>query len=193
MIFFNIFGIVSLCVFFSLFFTRVILLKRRGIKAIVFGKTHKSDFLLVPVMLLLVYTAIASSLSLPFPQVLIKPLIESALLSWLGIFFNLVGLVAFAFSLIAFGNSFRVGIDKENPDKLVTRGIFSISRNPIYVSFIYFFLGLVMMHFNIALLVLVLCFFIPIVHRQILREEKFMKQYYGKQYAEYCEKVRRYL
>jgi protein-S-isoprenylcysteine O-methyltransferase Ste14 len=169
------------------------MLKRRGIKAFVFGKTHKSDFLLIPVMLLLVYTAVASSLSLPYSKVLIKPLSESILLSWTGILVNVMGLVGFALSLKAFGNSFRVGIDNERPDKLITQGLFAISRNPIYVSFFFFFSGLALVHLNTASIVLLLCFFAPVMHRQVLREEEFMKKHYGEEYAKYVEKVRRYI
>jgi protein-S-isoprenylcysteine O-methyltransferase Ste14 len=190
---FNILSIILLCSFFALFFTRIIMLKRRGIKVFVFGKTDTSDFLLVPFMLLLVYVAFASSLSLPFPEILIKPLIERGLLAIIGILLGTAGVVGFAFSLKAFGDSFRVGIDDENPDKLITNGMFSISRNPIYVSFIFFFFGLMLVNMNIASIVMLFGFFIPIVHRQIIREEKFMKKHYGEQYVEYCERVRRYL
>ncbi|MDR2500992.1 MAG: hypothetical protein LBD37_07940 [Treponema sp.] len=31
------------------------------------------------------------------------------------------------------------------------------------------------------------------IHRQILREEKFLKKHYGNEYEEYCNQVRRYL
>jgi len=169
------------------------MLKRRGIKAFVFGKTHKSDLLLSPIMLLLVYVVVASSLSLPFPEILLKPIFENEWLSWIGTLLSVAGLVGFALSLKSFGDSFRVGIDGENPNKLVTTGMFSISRNPIYVSFFFFFCGLIFVHLNRASIVMFLCFFVPIIHRQVLREEKFMKNHYGEQYAEYCKKVRRYL
>ncbi|MCL2073176.1 MAG: isoprenylcysteine carboxylmethyltransferase family protein [Marinilabiliaceae bacterium] len=169
------------------------MLKRRGIQAFVFGRTHKGDLLLVPIMLLLVYTAIASSLSLPFPDILLKPLFDILFISWFGILINIVGLTGFAFSLKDFGTSFRVGIDVEKPDKLVTDGMFSISRNPIYVSFIFFFLGLTLLNANIASFVMLFCFFIPALHRQIIREEHFMKGHYGDSYTEYCKKIRRYL
>ena len=189
----NILSITSLCVFFILFFTRIIMLKRRGIKAFVFGKTHKSDFFLIPVMLLLVYVAFASILHLPFPKILLKSLLDKGFLSLIGILLNITGLVSFALSLKAFGRSFRVGIDVEKPDKLITTGMFAISRNPIYVSFWLFFGGLTLIHLNIASIVMLFCFFVPLIHRQVLREETFMKTHYGEQYAEYCRNVRRYL
>jgi len=31
------------------------------------------------------------------------------------------------------------------------------------------------------------------IHRQVLREEAFLKKHYGDACAKYCEKVRRYL
>jgi len=190
---FNVLIVLLLCLFFILFLTRIFMLKRRGIRVFVFGKTHKSDFLLVPIMLLLVYTACASALSLPCPEVLLKPLMEKSLFAWIGILFSTAGLIGFAFSLKAFGDSFRVGIDNEKPDKLITNGMFAVSRNPIYVSFIFFFLGLTVVNMNVASMVMLFCFFIPVIHRQIIREEKFMKSHYGGAYAKYCEKVRRYL
>jgi protein-S-isoprenylcysteine O-methyltransferase Ste14 len=30
-------------------------------------------------------------------------------------------------------------------------------------------------------------------HRQVLREEEFLKKHYGRQYSEYSDQVRRYL
>ena len=190
---FNVLSIVSLCLFFILLFTRIIMLKRRGITVFVFGKTHKSDFLLSPIMALLVYVFAASSLSLPFPEVLLKSLLEKGLLSWIGILLNILGLIGFALSLKSFGRSFRVGIDVEKPDELITSGMFAISRNPIYVSFWLFFGGLTLVHLNITSIVMLVCFLVPFIHRQVLREESFMKKHYGEQYTEYCKKVRRYL
>lgn len=136
----DIINIILLVLFFSLLFSRILLLKSRGIQPIVFAKTHPSDYFLMPIMFLLVYVALASvSPVLPFPEFLLNPLVESNVLTWIGIFISSIGVVAFALSLISFGNSFRMGIDTEKPDKLITTGIFSISRNPIYVAFIQFF------------------------------------------------------
>jgi protein-S-isoprenylcysteine O-methyltransferase Ste14 len=190
---FNLFSILLLCTFFALFFSRIILLKRKGINPFKFGKTDKSDFLLIPFMLLFLYVIFASVFSLPFPEMLIKPIVEIPTLSWIGLLVSTTGIVGFGLALKAFGNSFRVGIDDEKPDKLITNGIFSISRNPIYVSFIFLFFGLVLIKMNIASMVMLFCFFIPVVCRQIIREEKFMRGYYGDEYAEYCKKVRRFL
>lgn len=190
----DIVSIILLVVFFSLLFSRILLLKSRGIQPIVFAKTHPSDYFLMPIMFLLVYVAFASAIPiLPFPKILIKPLFESKMLAWIGIFVSSVGVVTFALALVAFGNSFRMGIDTEKPDKLITNGIFSISRNPIYVAFILFFLGLILAHPNITFIVVLFGIYIPILHRQIIREEDFLKVHYGVEYSDYAKKVRRYL
>lgn len=96
------------------------------------------------------------------------------------------------FTLISFGDSFRVGIDEEKPDRLVTTGMFGFSRNPIYVCFDSFFIGLFLVHKNIVILVAVIAFAL-LIHRQILREERFLRSHYGAEYEEYCRNVRRYL
>ena len=103
-----------------------------------------------------------------------------------------LAIIGFILTLISFGNSFRVGIDVKTPGKLVTTGMFSISRNPSYVCFLLFFIGLFMIYCNIVIAVAVVLFAL-VIHRQVLREEKFLRDYYGVEYEVYCWKVRRYL
>ena len=80
-----------------------------------------------------------------------------------------------------------------SPDKLVTQnGLFSFSRNPIYVAFWLVLLGEFLVFSNPILLIY---FFASIwlIHRQVLREEQFLRQHYGREYLNYCGQVRRYL
>ena len=89
-------------------------------------------------------------------------------------------------------NSFRVGIDNDKPDELVTTGVFAFSRNPIYVGFASVLVGQFLIFPNWILLVyLVLAFWL--FHRQVLREESFLKAHYGQEFTDYCQRVRRYL
>ena len=171
---------------------RSLLMRKKGIKAIVFGRTDRSDFLLLPVVLFLAYSLTASIFGLPMWQPLIKPFWESLIPGWIGLVFCIVALVGIAFGLISFKDSFRVGIDEEKPDKLVTSGFFAISRNPLYVCFIIFIIGMFLIHRNVIISCVIILFPLAI-HRQILREETFLKEHYGSDYIDYCEKVRRYL
>lgn len=188
-------NIASVCLF-ALFVVMVLvraaMLRRQGVQVIVFGQTDKSDFILVPLVLAIAYTALAGTFGLPIPEVLIRLFWESDISGYFGLALCVIAITGFAVTLYNFGNSFRVGIDESKPDKLVTTGMFAISRNPIYVCFLMFFAGLFLIHRNIVIAVAVLLFGLAI-HRQILREEKFLTAHYGQDYAEYRKKVRRYL
>jgi len=106
--------------------------------------------------------------------------------------FCFAGLSLLLWSLISFGNSFQVGIDTSRPDKLVTDGIFANSRNPIYVAFAFILIGQFLIFSNWILLICALAGF-WLFHRQVLREEEYLKRNYGEEYAQYCHRVRRYL
>ncbi|HKA01079.1 MAG TPA: isoprenylcysteine carboxylmethyltransferase family protein [Candidatus Solibacter sp.] len=155
-----------------------------------FGRIDKTDFLIPPFALFYFYTVFAAAFNLP--SVSTQTFFHSELLSWVGILLCLAGLGLLLLSLVAFGKSFRVGIDVDHPDKLVTTGVFAVSRNPIYVAFGCVLLGQFLVFPNWILLVY-LAAGVWLFHRQISREEEFLRQHYGQEYAEYCRRVRRYL
>ena len=185
-------SVILFALFVALVMGRVALLRRNGIKAIVFGATDKSDFLLVPFVLALIYTLCSSAFRLPMWKPLIKPFWETKISGAVGIALCAAAVIGVMVSLISFGNSFRVGIDDRKPDKLVTTGMFAYSRNPIYVCFDTFFIGQFLIHRNIIIAAAAIGFALAI-HRQILREERFLSTHYVAEYEGYRKKVRRYL
>jgi protein-S-isoprenylcysteine O-methyltransferase Ste14 len=155
-----------------------------------FGKTDKTDFLIPPFALFYFYLIFAHAFSLPIPSR--QVFFHSVLLAWLGVIFCLLGLALMLWSLVSFGSSFRVGIDTEHPDRLITNGAFAFSRNPIYTAFAFILVGQFLVFPNwILLLYLGAGFWL--FHRQVLREEAYLKGHYGDEYAQYCRRVRRYL
>jgi len=170
--------------------TRVLLMRSRGIQAMNFGKIDKTDFLIPPFALFYFYLVFANTFN--FPTLSRQEFFHSEIISWAGVFFCLAGLSLLLWSLVSFGQSFRVGIDTEHPDKLITSGVFAFSRNPIYVAFALILLGQFLIFSNWILLVY-LGAGIWLFHRQVLREEDYLKKHYGKEYLEYCKRVRRYL
>jgi protein-S-isoprenylcysteine O-methyltransferase Ste14 len=117
---------------------------------------------------------------------------KSTAVAWLGVALCLGGVLVLVLSLVSFGNSFRVGIDVDEPGRLVTTGIFAVSRNPIYVGFFVFLLGQ-LLAFPSWIPLIVLAAATLLFHRQVLREEEFMRQRYGQEYLDYCNRVRRYV
>jgi protein-S-isoprenylcysteine O-methyltransferase Ste14 len=173
-----------------LVWSRALLLKKKGIKAIYFGNLDKKDFLISPLALFYFYCVFAAAFG--FPSVSRQEFFRSDAISWAGAFICLAGLILFFLSLISFGRSFRVGIDPDHSDKLVTTGVFAISRNPVYVTFGFVLLGQFLLFSNWILLVYLVAG-VWLFHRQVLREEEFLKEHYGRQYLEYSARVRRYL
>lgn len=180
----------SLLSIMALVVARVLLLRKKGIAAMKFGQLDKRDFLIPPFAAFYFYLVFANTYNLP--AVSTHVFFHSQSLAWVGVLFCLAGLGLFAWSLISFGQSFRVGIDTEHPDRLITGGVFAVSRNPIYVAFALILIGQFLIFPNWILLVYTLAGF-WLFHRQVLREEDFLKEYYGQEYQAYCQRVRRYL
>ena len=58
-----------------------------------------------------------------------------------GVLVILAGDGLFVWALASFGNSWRIGIDETKAGALVTKGIFTVSRNPIFMFIDLYFLG----------------------------------------------------
>jgi protein-S-isoprenylcysteine O-methyltransferase Ste14 len=170
--------------------SRILLLRRTGTQAMHFGKLDKTDFLIPPVALFYFYTVFAAAFGWPLANR--QRFFQSTVVAWIGVALCLVGILILVLSLVSFGESFRVGIDVDQPGRLVTTGIFAVSRNPIYVGFFVFLLGQLLVSPD-WVPVIYLVGFAALVHRQVLREEEFMRQRYGHVYADYCRHVRRYV
>jgi protein-S-isoprenylcysteine O-methyltransferase Ste14 len=170
--------------------TRAAMLRRRGVQAMNFGKLDKTDFLIPPFAFFYFYLVFANAFDWPIPST--QQFFHSEIASWLGVLFCFSGLSLLLWSLVSFGQSFRVGIDTEHPDSLITTGVFAFSRNPIYVAFAFILLGQFLIFSN-GILLAYMAAGVWLFHRQVLREEDYLKGHYGGEYAAYCSRVRRYL
>lgn len=185
----NYLGALTMVVLVGMVVARSLMLRRQGVEAMHFGKLDKKDFLIPPFALFYFYMVFGGALHFPGAR---QVMFQSALLAWAGVSFCLGGLGLMAGSLVSFGRSFRVGIDNEHPDKLVTSGVFAYTRNPIYVAFACVLLGQFLIFPHWVLLVYLVAG-VWLFNRQVLLEEGFLKVHYGQEYADYCSRVRRYL
>ena len=198
--FIDYFQLVFLFLFYTLFFGRTVILFKKGIQVFVLGKGKKglNRYLEISFfILLLVWTImfILYALNRPvsfIPRFFTVEFIDYFVCDIIGMILNIAGIIIFILALISFGKSWRIGIDKNNPGKLVTQGIFSISRNPIFLFIDLFFIGTWCIYSNLFFL---LCALIVVagIHFQIKKEEDFLISHYGIEYKEYKEKTRRYL
>lgn len=184
------FAILTIVLMLGMVATRALLLKRQGIEAMQFGKIDKTDFLIPPFALFYFYLVFAAAFH--WPTVSRQVFFQSATIAWVGVLFCVAGLALLLWTLVSFGRSFRVGIDQDRPDQLITTGSFAISRNPIYVAFAIILLGqfLIFPNFILSIYLVAAAW---LFHRQVLREEAFLQRHYGQEYVVYCRRVRRYL
>jgi len=89
-------------------------------------------------------------------------------------------------------NSWRIGIDHQNRTELVARGLFKLSRNPIFLGMILALLGLFLILPN-AVLLAVLVTGYCLIQVQVRLEEEFLTKTHGEPYIQYKKRVRRWI
>ena len=179
-----------MAVFYICYFSKMIIQKRKGIYTDQLGKGKEGFLKLIEITLKI------TTYLLPILQIVsILFYIEASyyLLRIPGIIIELFGVVAFVVSVVEMKDNWRAGVQREDKTKLVTTGIYSISRNPAFLGFDFMYIGILFAFFNWYLLfatVFAVCLF----HLQIVNvEEDFLMETFGQEYLMYKKKVCRYL
>lgn len=82
----------------------------------------------------------------------------------------------------------------DEPDKLITNGMFKRSRNPMYLGFVFAIIGMALIYQGaISSFVMALLFFLIVDRWYIKFEEDAMLKKFGKEYSDYCGKTRRWI
>lgn len=89
-------------------------------------------------------------------------------------------------------NEWRIGIDNENKVNLITKGLFGISRNPIFLGVLIVFAGMFLIIPNAVTLVILISGFI-VIQVQVRLEEEFLIKQLGDEYIVYMDNVKRWL
>ena len=132
-----------------------------------------------------IFTAISIILTMVFD---IKIRIE-----WLKIPFVIIGIIfivlGFYLDLSAKLKSKLFKNVEEN--KLITDGIYSVTRNPVYTGGFLICLGAIFIANNLLLFVVPIICWIYMTIFLINTEEKWLRDLYGQEYMDYCKKVNR--
>jgi protein-S-isoprenylcysteine O-methyltransferase Ste14 len=201
MSFFDYFQIASVALFLLTIVGKTAYLRKvRNINPIVIGGGKKGFLLAVEVMgfsclvvwmvEVLLYALHSGFRILPSP--LDMQLIDSVTAKLVGASLVTLGLLIFNLAYVSFGDSWRVGFDVKTPGKLVTRGIFNVSRNPIYLSINLWIFGIFLINGTLIFLLFALLA-IAVQHWQILQEEDFLSRLYGQPYQDYRARTPRYV
>ena len=104
----------------------------------------------------------------------------------LGILFIIIGAILWLSAVLL------TQIDRKIKEgKLITTGIYSIVRNPIYSAFLFIFIGIIFLVNNIYLLVLPIIFWIYLTILLKLTEEKWLEDKFTDEYNRYSKNVNR--
>lgn len=102
------------------------------------------------------------------------------------------GFVMLVLGLRALGGSWRLGLDEQDPGKLITSGIYGLTRNPIYLFFDLWFLGTFLIN-GTALFLASALVGMANLHYQITEEEKALSLVHGGLYDAYRARTARYI
>jgi len=103
------------------------------------------------------------------------------------------GIVTTAYSQLAMGDQWRIGVDSTEGTALVTEGPFSVVRNPIYTGMIPFFAGLALLVPNVVTVASALLVLASLELQTRLVEEPYLIEVHGDEYAAYAARVGRFL
>ena len=190
---------VYLALFFVIAFVirSLLVWKRTGVNPYVVGKSNRPlDFVEsmhpVPVDLLVVAAAIFSGL--PWAYSYLAPItwLESIYAQFVGLLLMGIALVWTATAQMQMGQSWRIGIDFEHKTDLVEKGLFRISRNPIFVGMRMALWGFFLAMPNALTLVSVAMLDV-LVQVQVRLEEEFLRGVHAETYVEYCGQVGRWI
>ena len=184
--------------FLFVFVIRSVLLKiKTGVNPLTFNKTDDAhgyngkvftviSFLELVIVGIYAFKIEWSKYLLPFWY------LENEILFKIGWGFLIISLILVWFAQSQMANSWRIGIDKKNKTKLVTKGLFSISRNPIFLGIMLANIGLFLIIPN-AFTLLIISLSTISINTQIRLEEDFLKLEFGNDYLKYSKKVRRWI
>ena len=127
-----------------------------------------------------------------YPNLLPVTWLENKTIQFVGIGLLVLSLGWTILAQIQMGNSWRIGIDEEKETALVQKGLFSLSRNPIFLGMQITLLGFFLVIPN-ALTLLIFVLGYVLIQIQVRLEEEFLAKTRGADYDEYRQQVRRWL
>ena len=117
---------------------------------------------------------------------------SSSVLMLIGIALLILALIWVLVAQIQMGDSWRIGIDEESKSTLVQHGLFSVSRNPIFLGMLVMLVGLLLI-LPTAVTLTVTVLGVVLIHVQVRLEETFLVENYGEEYRKYQMSVHRWI
>ena len=182
-------ALLVLAVFYGIYFGKVLVQKRHGIRTYQIGRRKEKELHTVERLMSVatLWVPIAQLMSIAFGW---NHLPANA--RFTGFLIGLLGDGFFLLSVLCMKDSWRAGIPDKDKTELVTTGIYRYSRNPAFLGFDLMYVGVLLMYGNLLVLGFS-AFAVVMLHLQILQEEEYLESAFGSAYIEYKKQVLRYL
>lgn len=186
---YSLLAILALAIFYGIYFAKASAQKKRGIQTRQIGRRKEKILHTVEVLMGIatLCAPIAQVFSIVFGWSLLP---ANARLT--GFLIAMIGDGIFLLAVLCMRDSWRAGIPEKDKTELVTNGIYKYSRNPAFLGFDLQYIGVLFMFCN-PLTIFCSAFAILMLHLQILQEEQYLIQEFGKPYLKYKSRVFRYL
>ena len=193
MVYIQIAGLLIVLLFYASYFGKLLLQRRQGINTDRMGRGIKPKRTFIIEIILKATTYLMALVQIISITINNKwyMLITNIDFRYTGIGIALLGVIIFITAMSTMRNSWRAGVDSSQKTKLIKHGIYKFSRNPAFLGFDLFYIGLTMAFFNPLQLVF-LGVSICILHLQIMEEEKFLPSIFGVEYTNYKKSTGRY-
>ncbi len=181
----------------AFFWRSYVVWKRTGVNPVVFkGSDSAHDFIgrIFKVLFAVIVAVVVIYAFLPGAYQYLVP-IDPFERRWIKLTGIVLLLASLAWTILAqaqMGDSWRIGIDTEHNTQLVQRGVFRLSRNPIFVGMILTLFGLFLVIPNVGTLFTFLIG-IVLIGIQVRLEEEYLTRSHGEKYIEYRRNVRRWI
>lgn len=169
--------------------------KSTGINPISFGTSDNAhDYIGLVMKLLIGLLFLAGILYSIAPNIYpyLSPIsyLENQIVIYIGLIILHISIVWIFIAQMQMGQSWRIGIDEKNKTELITSGLFSFSRNPIFFGMIWSMVGFFLLIPNALTFCLMITSYI-VIQIQIRLEEEFLEKEFGENYLNYKSKTRR--
>lgn len=186
---FQILALLVLLVFYGIYFGKLLTQKKHGIRTHQIGMRKEKRVRIVEVLMSVATFCIV-------PAQLLSVLFNWSFLPnnarFTGFLIGMLGNLIFLVSVLTMKDSWRAGIPQKDKTNFVSNGIYAFSRNPAFLGFDFMYMGVCLMFCN-PVTIAFTTFAIVMLHLQILQEEIYLTNTFGKTYSQYRKHVFRYL
>lgn len=150
---------------------------------------HLTRILTVCIVVLIIFHGIEFQFYSMFSRF---PLLNDAVFDHAGFAIGIIGLSICFMAMRQMKNSWRVGIDENNPAALVENGMYRIIRNPTYLGLYLLCFGTWVIWPTWTIGIFSIIFYL-VLEMQVRCEEDFLIKIHGDTYREYLKKTKRYI